>query len=252
MEQIILKNKVAIITGASKGIGKAIALNFATNFAKLVLICHKDMDSLKSIQSQINQLGSETLCMKGDLAEESFCAEVIDKTISKFGKIDIVVNCAGTISRENTNDVSSSKWNYVINVNLYSAFYLTKFALPFMKSKKFGRIINITSQMAHTPHPSASSSYEVSKSGLHALTRHLALEYANDNILVNSIAPGSIDTDLPKSMTKSQRSAIENRIPLGRLGTVEEVSDCALFLASDLSTYITGSTIHINGGSLIL
>ena len=106
--------------------------------------------------------------------------------------------------------------------------------------------------MAHTPHPSASPSYEVSKSGMTALTRHLALEYAKFNICVNNIAPGSIDTDLPKSMSKEARQKLKDAVPMQRLGDVDEVADCALFLASDMSSYVTGSTLHVNGGSLIL
>ena len=106
--------------------------------------------------------------------------------------------------------------------------------------------------MAHTPHPSASPSYEVSKSGVTALTRHLAFKYAKYNICINNIAPGSIDTDLPKSMSKEARQKLKNAVPMKRLGEVEEVADCALFLASGMSSYITGSTIHINGGSLML
>ena len=121
-----------------------------------------------------------------------------------------------------------------------------------MRRKKYGKIINLTSQMAYTPHPSASPSYEVSKSGMTALTRHLALKYAKYNICVNNIAPGSIDTDLPKSMSNEARQRLKDAIPMQRLGDVEEVADCALFLASKMSSYITGNTIHVNGGSLIL
>ena len=106
--------------------------------------------------------------------------------------------------------------------------------------------------MAHTPHPSASPSYEVSKSGLTALTRHIALKYAKYNVCVNNIAPGSIDTDLPKSMSNEARQRLKNAVPMLRLGDTEEVADCALFLASNMSSYITGSTIHVNGGSLML
>jgi 3-oxoacyl-[acyl-carrier protein] reductase len=148
--------------------------------------------------------------------------------------------------------MSSEEWHRVIDVNLHGTLYLSKNILPIMRKRKYGKIINITSQMAHTPHPSASPSYEVSKSGVTALTRHLALEYAKFNICVNNIAPGSIDTDLPKSMSNDQRQKLKDAVPMNRLGAPEEVADCALFLSSDMASYITGSTIHINGGSLIL
>ncbi len=121
-----------------------------------------------------------------------------------------------------------------------------------MRKKKYGKIINVTSQMAHTRHQSASPSYEVSKSGVVAFTRHLALKYEKFNICVNNIAPGSIDKDLPKSMSSDQHLKLKNAVPMNRLGTPEEVADCALFLSSHMSSYITGSMLHINGVSLIL
>ena len=120
-----------------------------------------------------------------------------------------------------------------------------------MKKNHYGKIINITSQMAFVPHPNASPSYEVSKAGLSALTRHLALLYAKFGITVNSLAPGSIDTDLPKSMSKEWRDMIKNAIPMGRLGEVGEVASAALFLATSMSSYITGTTLHVGGGSLM-
>ena len=124
--------------------------------------------------------------------------------------------------------------------------------LPTMRMQMYGKVINVTSQMAFLPHPGASPSYEVSKAAISALTRHLSLQYAKYNVCINSIAPGSIDTDLPKSMSQEARSKLEHAIPMRRLGDTEEVGDCALFLASSMSDYITGTTLHINGGSLML
>jgi 3-oxoacyl-[acyl-carrier protein] reductase len=144
------------------------------------------------------------------------------------------------------------EWHEVINVNLHGAFHMCRLIIPGMREQKYGKVINITSQMAHTVHPSASPSYEVSKSALTALTRHLASQYASFNICINAIAPGSIDTDLPKSMTDEARLKLKNGVPMKRLGEPEEVANCALFLASDMSNYVTGVSMHINGGSLIL
>ena len=248
----MLQNKIAIITGASRGIGKSIALTFARNGVSLVLICLNDKDALNSVRAEAELLGVKVLCLVGDLASKDFCDEVVYQALSIFSTVDILVNSAGTISRSVTEEMCVEEWHRVIDVNLHGTLYLIQNILPVMKKKKSGKIINITSQMAHTPHPSASPSYEVSKSGVTALTRHLALEYAKFNICVNNIAPGSIDTDLPKSMTKNQRQKLKDAVPMGRLGTPDEVADCALFLASNMSNYITGSTLHINGGSLIL
>ena len=249
---MMLKNKVAIITGASRGIGKSIALAFARNGASLVLTCLQDKEALSLVKIEAESMGAKVLSLVGDVASSKFCDEVVSQTIKTFGVVDILVNCAGTITRSVTEEMSNEEWHRVIDVNLHSALYLCRNILPIMRQKKYGKIINLTSQMAHTPHPSASPSYEVSKSGVMALTRHLALEYAKFNICVNNIAPGSIDTDLPKSMSKKERQALKDAVPMQRLGDVNEVASCALFLASDMSSYVTGSTLHVNGGSLIL
>ena len=248
----MLQNKIAIITGASRGIGKSIALTFARNGASLVLICLQDEDALNFVKAEAELLGVKVISLVGDVASNDFCDEVVSQTLETFRTVDILVNCAGTITRSVTEEMSIKEWHRVIDVNLHSALYLSQNVLPIMRKNKYGKIINLTSQMAHTPHPSASPSYEVSKSGVTALTRHLALEYAKFNICVNNIAPGSIDTDLPKSMSSDQRQKLKDAVPMNRLGAPEEVADCALFLSSDMASYITGSTIHINGGSLIL
>jgi len=248
----MLQNKIAIITGASRGIGKSIDLAFARNGASLVLTCLQDKEALNLVKAEAESLGAHVINIMGDVASNEFCDEVVFQALEAFGTVDILVNCAGTITRTSVEEMSNREWHHVIDVNLHSVLYLSRGVLPIMRQKKYGKIINVTSQMAHTPHPSASPSYEVSKSGVVALTRHLALKYAKFNICVNNIAPGSIDTDLPKSMSSDQRRKLKNAVPMNRLGTPEEVADCALFLSSNLSSYITGSTIHINGGSLMV
>ncbi|MDA9648907.1 SDR family oxidoreductase [Alphaproteobacteria bacterium] len=248
----MLKNKIAIITGASRGIGRSIALAFAKNGASLVLNCLQDKEALNLIKTEAESLGAQVINIIGDVASNEFCDEVVFQAVEAFGTVDILVNCAGTITRTPLEEMSNREWHQVIDVNLNGVLYLSRGVLPIMRQKKYGKIINVTSQMAHTTHQSASPSYEVSKSGVVALTRHLALKYAKFNICVNNIAPGSIDTDLPKSMSSEQRLILKNAVPMNRLGTVEEVADCALFLSSHMSSYVTGSTLHVNGGSLIL
>ncbi len=248
----MLQNKIAIITGASRGIGRSIALTFAREGASLVLTCLKDEKSLNLVKAEAESLGAKVKILLGDIASNNFCNEIVSQTLEAFNTVDILVNCAGTITRSPIEEMSNEEWHRVIDVNLHSVLYLSRNVLSIMRKKEYGKIINLTSQMAYTPHPSASPSYEVSKSGITAFTRHLALEYAKFNICVNNIAPGSIDTDLPKSMSSDERQILKDAIPMQRLGNVKEVADCALFLASSMSSYITGSTIHINGGSLIL
>ncbi len=245
-----LNNKVAVVTGGSRGLGRAIAHAYAQNGASLVLVAQRDEYLLKT-KKEIVDIGAAVEVCGGDIADPDFTNEILSCTLASFGKIDVLVNCAGTITRALTEELSLDQWHRVIDVNLNGTFYLTKAVLPLMREQRYGKIINITSQMAKLPHPSASPSYEVSKAGMAALTRHFAYHYAKYNICVNSIAPGSIDTDLPKSMNPEARQRLKDAIPLLRLGEPEEVAHLALFLASGESDYITGATFNINGGSLM-
>jgi len=246
----MLKNKVAIITGGSRGLGRAIAQKFAKNGASLLLTALHE-EGLFKAKKEIEEMGCKVEVLCGDIADPATSKAIIEKTLNLFGTINILVNCAGTITRTLVSDLELLEWHRVINVNLNGTFYLSQAVLPKMCEEQSGKIINITSQMARLPHPSASPSYEVSKAGMAALTRHLAYHYAKYNICVNSIAPGSIDTDLPKSMSTEARQKIKEAIPLKRLGEPEEVGELALFLASNKSNYITGATLNISGGSLM-
>ena len=246
----MLKGKVAIVTGGSRGIGRAIAQKFAENGASLLLVALHE-EKLVQARQELSKTGAKVEILYDDIADPNFSQQILSHALSMFGTIDILVNCAGTITRTLIADLTLEEWHRVINVNLNGAFYLSQAVLPVMCEKNYGKIINITSQMAKIPHPSASPSYEVSKAGMVALTRHLAFHYAKYNICVNAIAPGSIDTDLPKSMTPEARQSLKDAIPLKRLGDPEEVGELALFLASNNSDYITGATMNISGGSLM-
>jgi 3-oxoacyl-[acyl-carrier protein] reductase len=246
----MLKDKVAVITGGSRGLGRAIAEKFAQNGAKLVLIALHE-ETLSQAKSELINIGSDVEILKGDIADPDFSHKISRFSIEKFGTIDILVNNAGMITRSPIEELGVEEWHRVIDVNLSGTFFLCQQVLPIMRMNKNGKIINLTSQMARLPHPSASPSYEVSKAGMVALTRHLAFHYAKYGICVNSIAPGSIDTDLPKSMNEEARQRLKDAVPLGRLGNPLEVGDAALFLASNQSDYITGATLNISGGSLM-
>ena len=246
----MLKNKVAIVTGGSRGIGRAIAQKFAENGASLLLIALHE-ERLSQVKKEMSEMGVKVEILHGDIAEPVFSQHIVAHALESFGTVDILINCAGTITRTPVASLLLEEWHRVINVNLHGTFFLSQAVLPTMCAKNYGKIINITSQMAKLPHPSASPSYEVSKAGMAALTRHLAYHYAKYNICVNAIAPGSIDTDLPKSMSLEARQKLKNAVPLGRLGEPEEVGSLALFLASDNSNYITGATVNISGGSLM-
>ncbi len=246
-----LSNQIAVITGASRGIGRDIALTFAREGASLVLICLRDRAALEAVQTEAEAFGIEVMTLLGDVSEVSFCEHVYRQTQERFGQADILVNSAGTITRAPFEELELKDWHRVIDVNLHGTFYMCRQFLPDMRRRQHGKVIILTSQMAHMPHPSASPNYEVSKAGLTALTRHLALQYAPHNVCINAIAPGSIDTDMPKSMTEAARERLRNGVPMKRLGEPEEVGECALFLASEMSSYVTGTTLHVNGGSLM-
>jgi 3-oxoacyl-[acyl-carrier protein] reductase len=171
--------------------------------------------------------------------------------MERFGRVDVLVNCAGIITRTPMLDLAHEDWHQVINVNLHGTYYMCQAVLPQMCEQQSGKIINITSQMASMPHPGASPSYEVSKAAMAALTRHMALHFASHNIQINAVAPGSIDTDLPKSMSPEARQQLKDAIPLLRLGEPEEVAELVAFLASSKANYINGATIPINGGSFM-
>jgi len=246
----LLKNKVAIVTGGSRGLGKAIALKFAYHGASLILVA-TNQDRLNQAAEEVRNRGAKAEIVAGDIAKPAFSEEIVKVTLDHFGQIDVLVNCAGVITRTPVEKLPLEDWYRVIDVNLHGTFHACRAVLPFMRRQASGKIINMTSQMAKLPHPSASPSYEVSKAGQIALTRHLAYHYAQYNICINAIAPGSINTDLPKSMNPEARERLRSAIPLRRLGEPDEVADCALFLATSLSDYITGETIDINGGTLM-
>lgn len=246
----MLTDKVAVITGGSRGLGRAIAEKFAQNGASLFLVALHE-EKLVRAQKEISEAGAKVDILFADIADPATSERIVENTLSRFGTIDILVNCAGVITRTLTEELSLADWQRVIDVNLNGTFYLSKAVLPVLREKNCGKIINISSQMARMPHPSASPSYEVTKAGMEALTRHLACHYAKYNICVNSIAPGSIDTDLPKSMSPEARQRLKDMVPLQRLGEPEEVGALALFLASDQSDYITGARMTITGGSLM-
>jgi 3-oxoacyl-[acyl-carrier protein] reductase len=246
----LLLGRVAIVTGASRGIGRAVAKAYCTAGSKVVLVALHD-EKLDEAEQEMRISGADVRQVCGDVAEPETSQRAVDAALALGGSVDVLVNCAGTISREDLENTSDESWSRILDVNLTGSFYHCRAVLPHMRERRRGKIINVTSQMAFLAHPSASPSYEVSKAGLTALTRHIALHYAKSGICANAIAPGSIDTDLPKSMSDEARAKLKAAIPLLRLGEATEVADLALFLASDCSNYITGQTIAITGGSLM-
>ena len=239
----LLEGKSAIITGSSRGIGRSIAKAFSSHGANLVI----HGTSEKPLISLAEELGCEYVA--GDIGEIETSKRLAEKCISKFGKIDILVSNAGINTRTKFLDLEPEEWDKVIRTNLTGTFYACKAIIPFMLERHSGSIINMSSRAGKTSHGNASLCYGASKGGIEAMTRNLAGEFAPSGIRVNSICPGPIETDMSLQWAPEYRQKVLEGIPLRRLGKPEDIANLAVFLASDLSGFITGESININGGN---
>lgn len=245
---MLLKGQTAIVTGASRGIGKAIALTLAQNGASLVINGNRE-DLLIELAEKVRNLGQECYIVLGDVAEVDTASRIAKTAVEHLGRIDILVNNAGINMRSTTLQMEIADWQRVLDINLNGTMYLCKAVLPFMVEQNYGKIVNVSSSTAKTPHRNAAPSYGASKAGVNYLTQHLALEMAKYNIYVNAVCPGPIETDMSMQWTDEYRKELIARIPLGKLGKSQNVADAVLFLASKMSDFITGETININGGT---
>jgi 3-oxoacyl-[acyl-carrier protein] reductase len=244
----MLKGKNALISGASRGIGKAISVKFASNGAYVGINFVSNDNEAKETLRLIKDSGGDGILLKGDVSKPKEVKEIVNKFIDKAVNIDILVNNAGIYNRSFIEDLSYEKWNEVLSINLTGCFNLSREVIPHMNEGS--KIIFNSSQLA-LKGSTHGIDYASSKAGILGLMRSLALELANKKINVNAVAPGTIDTDLIANYTEKQRKQRIQEIPLKRLGTSEDVANSCLFLASDLSDYITGETINVNGGLYI-
>jgi 3-oxoacyl-[acyl-carrier protein] reductase len=247
---LALSEQVAIITGASRGIGRSIAEVFRRAGAKLSLVA-RTAESLRELARNLSTEGgpADVLALPADVAVENQVNEVVRRTLEAFGRVDILVNNAGLISAGSIGKIEPAEWERVIGANLTGAYLFSRAVAPVMERQKGGRIINIASISAQTGGVSGGVHYSSSKGGMIAMTKTLARDLAPFGVTVNAIAPGQIDTD-PKLLTPEGRQRIINQIPLGRLGVPEDVAYAALFLATPMASYITGTTLDVNGGML--
>lgn len=234
-------NKVAIVSGGSRGIGASIVETLASSGFDVVLNYRFSADNANDIASKF----SNVVTFQADVSDHAQVKSLVDFTISKFGCIDLLVNNAGIDFINTLSDTSVSDFDTVLRNNLYSAFYLSKEVSPYMINAKSGLIINISSIWGIVG-ASCEMAYSVSKAGLDAMTKSLAKELGPSNIRVNSIAPGIIDTDMNSFLSKEELSEIVNDIPLERIGLPSDVADTVLFL--DKNSYITGQVIQVTGG----
>ena len=242
-----LTNKVAIVTGASQGIGKAITETLSSEGVKIAIIS-RNIDALDKVKNKLDK--DDILTFGCDIRNSEKLKEIVKEIYNLWGRIDILVNNAG-ITRDNILlRLSEQDWDDVINTNLKGYFNMMKSVIRYMIKNKYGKIINITSIIGQIGNI-GQSNYAASKSGVEGMTRSLALELSLRNINVNNVAPGYISTALTSKLDEKSKKGIEDNIPLSRIGTPEEVANLVCFLSSDLSSYITGQTINIDGGMTI-
>lgn len=248
MKSRILAGKTALITGASRGLGKAIALALAEEGARVVLAA-RDLDLLKETAEAVQQSGAEALVFKTDVTQE---AEILalEKAVGRqAGQIQILVNNAGMNIRKPATEFALAEWRQVLDTNLTSAFLMCRVFVPMMKGQGYGRILNLTSIMSHVSLPGRTA-YSASKAGLLGFTRALALELAPEKITVNGISPGPFATEIntPVLQNPELNAQFVSRIPLGRWGEVREVGALAVYLCSEEAGFITGTDLLIDGG----
>ena len=240
-----LKDKTALVTGAARGIGRTIALEFAKEGANVVV---NDVADGTTVEQEIARMGRKALFAKANIASMQDAEQLISKTVEKMGRIDILINNAGITRDALIHKMTEENWNNVIDVNLKGTFNCCKAATRFMMEQKYGRIISISSVVGQRGNI-GQANYAASKAGIIGLTKTLALEFARyGDVTVNAIAPGFVDTEMIRSVPENIMQRIVEAIPFHRLATPEEIAYLAAFLASDKAKYITGQIIGINGG----
>jgi len=242
-----LDGKTALVTGGSRGIGRAIALKLAKEGANVAVNYAGSAALANEVVEEIKQLGKDAIAIQCDVSNGDSVAEMIKETIAHFGTLDILVNNAG-ITRDNLlMRMKESEWDDVINTNLKGVFHCTKAVSRQMMKQRKGRIINITSIVGVTGNP-GQANYVAAKAGVIGLTKTTAKELAQRNITVNAVAPGFITTDMTDKLPEDVKNAMLSQIPLTKFGEPDDIANAVVFLASDESGYITGQTIHIDGG----
>lgn len=243
----MLKGKCAVITGASRGIGKCIAKKFAKEGANVVINYRNNEEEALKVKKELEDLGSQVLVVKADVSELEQAENLIKEAKKEFGRVDILVNNAGITKDNLIIRMKEEDFDSVIKTNLKGAFNCLKAVTPIMLKQKYGKIVNMASVVGVVGNP-GQVNYCASKAGLIGMTKSLAKEIGSRNITVNAIAPGFIDTDMTKILSDDQKKKILSQITLNKFGNVEDIANVALFLGSENSNYITGQVIHVDGG----
>jgi 3-oxoacyl-[acyl-carrier protein] reductase len=244
---MLLEGKKALVTGGSRGIGREIALAFLREGASVWYMDLAEGESLAEYQAMAEEHGQRAGFVEGNVSDEASVEKAIGQVLEESGGLDVLVNNAG-ITRDNLLfRMSAQEWNDVINVNLTSAFYISKLVVRQMAKQRSGSVINIASIVGIIGNP-GQANYSASKAGMIGLTKSMAREVAARNVRINAVAPGFIKTKMTEKLNEEQQNALKVQIPLGRIGEPEEVAKTVLFLASDLASYLTGQVIHVTGG----
>lgn len=241
------KDKIVLVTGSSRGLGKVIALEFAKEGANIIINYNSNKEKAQTISEEIKQLGVKSITIKADVSNLEEVNEMIKQVIETFGRLDILVNSSGIIKDAKILSMPKESWDDVIKVNLTGVYNCTKVAGQVMEKQNSGKIINISSIVAQTGSIGASN-YAASKAGVIGFTKSIAKEYAKFNVNVNAVALGYFNTGLIESLTKEIQEKLLRDIPFGRFGDKREAAKAILFLASEDSSYITGQVLNVNGG----
>jgi len=241
-----LNGKVAIVTGASRGIGKSVALKLAGEGADVVVTA-TSLEAAQMTADEIIKMGGKALGLKVNVADSAEVDALFAKTVEAFGKVDILVNNAGITKDGLLLRMKDEDWDDVLNINLKGAFACSRAAVKLMSKARFGRIVNISSVVGEMGN-AGQANYCASKSGMIGLTKSVAREFAGRNVTVNAVTPGFIETDMTAVLPEKSREALLQQIPLGRFGAPEDIANAVYFLVSDMGAYVTGQVLSINGG----
>lgn len=247
---MLLDGKCALVTGASRGIGRAVALKLASEGAKVALNFAGNEAAANEVRQEIEAAGGQAILVKADVANEAAVQDMVQKTADAFGRIDILVNNAGITRDGLLARMKEEDWDAVLSTNLKGVFLTTKAVAKLMMKQRAGRIVNMASVVGVTGN-AGQANYSAAKAGVIGFTKTIARELASRGVTVNAVAPGFIDTDMTSVLSDKAKEAALTGIPLGRMGTPEDVAAAVLFLASDQASYVTGQVLHVDGGMVM-
>lgn len=247
-----MTGRVALVTGAGQGMGRAVAVMLAERGA-MVAVNDVNPETAATVVAELRDRGAEAIAVPGDVTDAAAVRAMVDRTIAELGGLHILVNNAGVLRPTKVAEISEAEWDWVIAVNLKGTFLCSQAALPAMRAAGWGRIINFSSTAGKNVSTVGGAHYTAAKAGILGFTRHLAKEVAADGITVNAVCPGLIDTEMVRATIDDAKvEAYARSFPIPRLGRPEEVADLVVFLASDRAAYITGASLDINGGDLMI